>query len=76
MVSSRATAPTPSPLIQLTPRAAAPLEDTASRLMGPLMDNNHQPAVRVFNSWAGKGVCACVCGGGFFSSSFPTCPSS
>lgn len=48
MVSSRATAPTPSLLIQLTPRAAAPLEGTASRLTGLHTDNNHQPAVRVF----------------------------
>lgn len=48
MVSSKATAPTPSLLIQLTPRAAAPLEGTASRLMGLHMDNSHPPAVRVF----------------------------
>lgn len=46
MVSSRATAPTPSPLIPPTPRAAARLEGTASRLMALHMDNSLQPVVR------------------------------
>lgn len=48
MVSSRDTAPTLNLLTRPTPRAAAPPVGTASRLMGHLMDNNHQQAVRVF----------------------------